>query len=333
MLTPPDGLSTETMVHVLHQQWGLEVSSIEYRAVGFGSHHWQVVDSADTARFVTVDELSTKRLSLSDDDDHGFDRLYAALATASDLRRWGATFVVAPLPTLEGQPVVRLDAAFGIALYPMVEGRSYTFHDTPPVTHRSELLQLMTALHEVPLSAVPRAQFDDFVVPRRDVLELMMMRLDDPVDLDDAGPFTAKMQAVLTANSTIIRRSLERYDHLVEQARRQPIGHVLTHGEPHPGNTLQASSGMMLIDWDTALVAPPERDLWSLASGDVGEFDDYTAASGNTPRPLMMDLYRIRWDLADLAAYASRFVAAHVGNEDDEQSWRNVLELIARLES
>ena len=31
----------------------------------------------------------------------------------------------------------------------------------------------------------------------------------------------------------------------------------------------------MLVDWDTALVAPPERDLWSLAAEDPSIIDQY----------------------------------------------------------
>ncbi len=38
---------------------------------------------------------------------------------------------------------------------------------------------------------------------------------------------------------------------------------LLTHGEPHPGNAMLAADGWRLVDWDTALVAPLERDLWA----------------------------------------------------------------------
>ncbi len=34
---------------------------------------------------------------------------------------------------------------------------------------------------------------------------------------------------------------------------------VLTHGEPHPGNTLMTNGGWVVVDWDTTLIA--ERDL------------------------------------------------------------------------
>ena len=33
----------------------------------------------------------------------------------------------------------------------------------------------------------------------------------------------------------------------------------------------------LLIDWDTALVAPPERDLWDLDPGDGGTAEDGAA--------------------------------------------------------
>ena len=53
------------------------------------------------------------------------------------------------------------------------------------------------------------------------------------------------------------------------------------------------------IDWDTALMAPPERDLWMLETGDGDATDAYTAATGTAIIPAMLDLFRIRWDLSD----------------------------------
>jgi spectinomycin phosphotransferase len=48
------------------------------------------------------------------------------------------------------------------------------------------------------------------------------------------------------------------------------VGPVLTHGEPHPANLLSAGGSLLLIDWDTVGLAPPERDL-SLIIGEAGE--------------------------------------------------------------
>ncbi|MPZ79263.1 MAG: phosphotransferase [Actinophytocola sp.] len=40
------------------------------------------------------------------------------------------------------------------------------------------------------------------------------------------------------------------------------------HGEPHRGNTITTPNGVVLIDWDTTLIAAPERDLWALVGED-----------------------------------------------------------------
>lgn len=83
---------------------------------------------------------------------------------------------------------------------------------------------------------------------------------------------------VVRQNAAPIRRLLDRYDRLVMQARATLARMVLTHGELHPGHTMLTADGSWLfIGWDTALVAPPERDLWSLDPGDWTVLDAYAA--------------------------------------------------------
>ena len=52
-------------------------------------------------------------------------------------------------------------------------------------------------------------------------------------------------------------RLFEHYDRLVAGVAGRPERMVLTHGEPHPANTLKTSEGWMLVDWDTTLTAAP----------------------------------------------------------------------------
>jgi spectinomycin phosphotransferase/16S rRNA (guanine(1405)-N(7))-methyltransferase len=40
VLTPPDGLDDEVLMTALRRCWGLNVTSLSYLAVGWGSHHW-----------------------------------------------------------------------------------------------------------------------------------------------------------------------------------------------------------------------------------------------------------------------------------------------------
>jgi aminoglycoside phosphotransferase (APT) family kinase protein len=105
---------------------------------------------------------------------------------------------------------------------------------------------------------------------------------------------------------------------------------VVTHGEPHPGNMMLTRAGWRLIDWDTVLVAQPERDLWSLDPGDGSLLAAYAAATGVTPRPELLEMYRVLWDLKDIAVDLSRFRRPHAGDDDDVRSWGGLKALVER---
>jgi spectinomycin phosphotransferase/16S rRNA (guanine(1405)-N(7))-methyltransferase len=169
---------------------------------------------------------------------------------------------------------------------------------------------------------------EDFAVPHRDELEAAC----DPTSKAGAsGPYARSVALLVRQNAAPIQRLLARYDDLVRQARSQPARAVLTHGEPHPGNTMLVAGGWVLMDWDTALVAPPERDLWSLDPGDGSILNAYASATGVIPRPALLDLYRLRWDIADIAVDVSRFRRPHPGSIDDDQSWQLLSSLIKRV--
>ena len=330
MLTPPDGLSEELLGAALDRNWRVAASSMAYRPVGFGSHHWEVADSGGTRWFVTADELHNKRVWLTESLDTAFGRLRAALAAATDLRASGLSFVVAPVPAADGEPLVRAGEEFGVAVYPFVTGRSFAWGEFSSPAHRDGVLDLLIAVHTAPPSARLRAMTDDYAIPHRDELEAA---IDAAVPQGDPepGPFTRPVALLLAARQAPIRRLLARYDDLAEQAGSQPVRVVLTHGEPHPGNTMLTSDGWRLIDWDTVLVAPPERDLWSLDPGDGSVLARYGEATGVRPLSPVLEFYRIRWDLADLAVDVSRFRRPHLGTADDEASWELLRSLVERV--
>ena len=330
MLTPPDGLSEGMLTSALARGWGTDMSSMAYRAVGFGSHHWEAVDAAGARWFVTVDELETKQRSLGEPLAAAFGRLRASLSAARDLRDCGAGFVVAPVPARDGEPLVRLSDRLTVALYPFVDGRSFTWGEFNSPAQRRGMLDLIVAVHAAPAAARRHAGQDDFAILHRDELELALDSGRDAADVPDCGPYAWPTARLLAEHAVGVRRTLARYDELAAAARSGTVRPVLTHGEPHPGNTMLTADGWVLIDWDTVLVAPPERDLWSLDPGDGSVLRRYAEATGVTPRPAMLELYRIGWDLADIAITVSRFRRPHPGNEDDEKSWRGLPPLIAQ---
>jgi hypothetical protein len=96
-----------------------------------------VVDAGGERWFLTVDELETKRHSVGDPLDAVFLRLRASLAVPGCLRDHGLRFAVAPVSTLDGEPLALIADRFGVALYPFVAGRSFGWGEFSGPEHHS----------------------------------------------------------------------------------------------------------------------------------------------------------------------------------------------------
>lgn len=296
----PAGVSDGQVAAAVAGGWGLDVRSVAYRPVGFGSYHWAV--DAGRPLFVTVD-------ACHDDPAAGLGRLRRAFDTALALHRdAGLEFVVAPLPAGTGQTVLPLGARHSVAVFPQVAGVAGEFG-----AHRDEdapaVLELLVRLHAARVDA-PRAAL---VLPGREHLRDALGAVDRPWT---GGPYTEPLRALLAERAGRIRTLLGEFDRLVEEVPGNDW--VVTHGEPHPGNVLHGPDGPRLIDWDTVRLAPPERDLWLLPDALHAE---YTRRTGRPVSAAALALYRLWWELADIAVYVTDLRRAHESTEDTAASW------------
>lgn len=320
MFTPPEDLPS--LGAGLEAGWSLRAATLEYRPVGFGSHHWELVDTAGVRWFITVDDLRTRRFHPGEPLTACYDRLRASLGAAQALQAGGCGFVVAPRSDHNGEPLVRLGDSFTMSVYPFITGESFGWGDHTPSVRRATL-DLVVGVHTAPPSARGGARPDDYVIQSR---ERLTAGPGDP----GAGPFARPAGELLKTHDLGVRRALRRYDDLVAAVHDDPPAQVLTHGEPHPGNVMRTGDGWLLIDWDTALLAPPERDLWDLDPGDGTVHAAYTKVTGTALRPALLELYRLRWDLTDIAVGLARFSEPHGDTADDRETWTILGELIPK---
>ena len=248
------------------------------------------------------------------------------LSVPEDLdERAGLDFVLAPLPLAGGEPAARLGERFSAAVYPFVQGESFGWGEWVP-GQRARMAEMLAAVHMAPPEARRYALAEEFAIPFRDELEAGCSGR----AIRDCGPYALPLARLLAEHAAAIRRLLHRYDGLVATARALPARNVLTHGEPHPGNTMLTADGWRLIDWDTVLIAPPERDLWSLDPGDGSILAAYAATAGVTPEPALLELYRLGWDIKDMAVDAARLLGPHTGTADDDKTWKLLSSMIRR---
>ena len=326
MKTRPDDLEDATIVECLHSAHRLDVESVTYRAVGFGSHHWLANGRDDTLWFVTVDDLHAKRREAADTTDAAFKRLAAAFATAHVLQTDAKLeFVVGPIGAADGTVLQRLTDRYSLVVHPFLAGTAageagkYDAADGP-----RSILALLVDLHGATAVAAHHAPTDDFVVPAARV-SFTLADLDGPWR---TGPYAEPARELLVAQADGVRRLVDHYDDLVEAVAPKVARRVITHGEPHAGNVMLTASGPRLVDWDTALFAQPERDLWELAAEDDSVVAAYVAATGVEIDDQALDLYRLWYDLAEIGGYLSLFRESHAETADTAESWLNLVEFL-----
>jgi spectinomycin phosphotransferase len=313
---PPEELETKALIDCLADGWGLDVDVLQYAALGGGSYHWVIEDLEGTRAFVTADDLDRKAW-LGDTRELAFDGLRRAFATAVALRDAGLGFVVAPTLTRGGETLCRIGPHHTVALFPFVAGQPGTFGQYE-TTERTALLTMLGDLHRATPAVDSVARSIDLDLPGRRRLEIALRELDRRWT---GGPLAEPARQALARQASYVAELLAFGDRLAAEVAKGSTKWVVTHGEPHGGNVMRAGQSHALVDWDTVALAPPERDLWMLVGDDGEEATLYTDATGHELDELAVTFFRLRWDLADIAAFTDELRSPHDRNADTEKAY------------
>jgi spectinomycin phosphotransferase len=245
VLEKPD-LPDETLATALGSDYGLRVVGIAFLPLGADWHTavYRVVADDGRAYFLKL------RSGTVDDTGVVVSRL---------LHDQGVAQVIPPLRTGEGRLWTRVDR-FALTLYPFVEGDDgYT-----RALSGSQWRQLGGALRGIHATRLPeliaaRIPRDTFAPTWRDALRRSQERAESE---SFADPAAAELAALLRAERERIRELIRRTDELAGALSAAPPTVVLCHGDWHPGNALLGADGALrVVDWDTLVFAPRERDL------------------------------------------------------------------------
>lgn len=270
--------------------------------------------------FATVDDLAAKQATAHDTTSAAFGRLAVAFRTALALRtQAGLSFVVAPIPAAYGEVVTRLSDRYSLVVHPYLAGKDAG--EDGEFTSDDDRRAVVDMLVKVHTAQVGHPRPDDFVVPKLDAARTMMAATHEQLR---TGPYARPAQDLLRANASDLGALIGAYQDLARRVAARPERMVITHGEPHASNVILTSDGPALVDWDTALLAPPERDLWHVAGTDPSLLDRPAAATGAEIDKEALTLYRLWFDLAEIGEYLTLFRSPHVDTADTSESWKNL---------
>ena len=244
MLHKPD-LPDETLTTALRAAYGLGVAKIAFLSLGadWNVAVYRVVADDGRAYFLKL------RSGAFDDTGVVVPRLLHDQAMAQ---------VIPPIPTGNGELLTRVDR-LALTLYPFVEGDdAYTRALSEPQWR--QLGEALRCIHatRLPESIAGRIPRDTFAPTWREALSRYLERAESE---SFAEPDAAELAALLRAERGRIRELIRRTDELAALSAAPPPV-TLCHGDWHPGNALLGADGSLhVVDWDTLVFAPRERDL------------------------------------------------------------------------
>lgn len=295
--------------------WGLKLVELRYLPEGGGAYHWAGCTRAGSRWFVTIDDLDTKPW-LGGDRDSVFNGLVACYRAAMDLRVSGSSFVVAPEATSSGAAAERVDERHSVCVFEYVDGEHGQWGQALSPGALNGLVAMLAQLH---LSVVtPRGLARrGLEVPGRHGLEAALTELGH---VWDGGPLSELARRELTLHAEVVQDWFTDLDRSATVLAEHAAATVLTHGEPHPGNLIHTRAGMVLVDWDTVALAPPERDLWMIATTGDDALTDYRMLTGITPSDAAISAYRLLWALSDVAAFIIQLRREHRHDADAQKA-------------
>jgi spectinomycin phosphotransferase len=317
MKEAPPGFPEHRLAEVLQDSWQISASTLEYLPVGFGAHHWRASTRDQEAFFLALHDLG----SGSADQFH---RLRQPLETAAWLQRTiPLEFVVGPLADVVGNRVRRFSNTFALVVYPLLNCRPVATPD------RDELGRFLDRLHAItPRLPTSLLGTEDFRIPWRAQLESVLLDLDSRWD---SGPYGEAARDRLRLHSSSIRALLAFYDRAATEALALRQEWVISHGEPYGPNLVETDTGrLLLVDWDSALLAPRERDLWEMPCPGMA-LSTYQTQNGAALSEDRLQLYRAWYHLAETAIYTHDFRAPHRGDLNDATRWENFIRYLPSL--
>jgi Ser/Thr protein kinase RdoA (MazF antagonist) len=328
MRTEPD-LSRSRLTERLGDRYRLDVADLTF--VPYGLDSWSYVATChDGSRaFVKLSRHATLTTGAASEIP-----LLVALAT-------GLVPVPRPIADRDGGFVNAVDG-YDIQVLEYLAGRSLEAEIIWPDDLYARVAQTVAAIHASTSIVRPLVErVEDYDLPFVPHLDALLALLEAGGALPAADEVTlARLREVVVPRARELRAAISRLERLRDLAIARDSDQVLCHTDLWGSNLLLSEDGELhVLDWDGALIGPPEHDLFMFAgttffpAGRFGWFlDRYEAAF----RRVRLDAQRFgfyfyRRNLEDFSGFVGWIADGHREAMDPAAVLGIVTDLLAEL--
>lgn len=240
----------------------------------------------------------------------------------------GMKQVIAPLSTQSGELWATLDD-YKVMVSPFVEGHNgfdKPLSDSLWVEFGRALKGLHTA--KIPKGIMERIPRETFSPQWRELVRDFQARAERETFNE---PFAAGLATLLRSKRDVVSDLIRRAEKLAEVMKTQSLDTIVCHADIHVWNLLiTADNRLYIVDWDTLIRAPKERDLMFIGAGMGGRADGQEAelfydGYGQTHvDPAALAYYRFERIVQDISAYCEQLLLTDEGGDDRAEGLRQI---------
>jgi spectinomycin phosphotransferase len=239
-------LPDSQLIAALAQHYGLTVTNLQFLPIGYDARSflYQATTANNQAYFLKLRSVPVP---------------LPTLLIPQRLIQHGFPNFIAPVKTLTGDLTCNIDP-YTLILYPFIHGHDAMqigltpaqwtqFGATLAAVHNSDLAQHFPEL--------PTESFSFPTAPR------LLSVLAAAQETNFQSPASQELASFIAQQTPLLQQMLARAQALGHQLQSQPFNFVLCHTDCHTANILISDSGnLYLVDWDSPMLAPRERDLF-----------------------------------------------------------------------
>jgi spectinomycin phosphotransferase len=258
----------------------------------------------------------------------------------------GIQQVIAPMKTIQGHTVQQVEDSH-LMVFPFMDGKNGFDCE---LTHFQwvTLGETLKKIHSIMISPETRELIrrEDYSPQWRNTVRSLYSQIAGKVI---SGEIASKMVQFLIDHKATILKLVEQAEQLGQEVQKQSPPSVLCHSDIHAGNVMISETGeIYLVDWDSPILAPKERDLMFIGGGVAGvwnrPFEEELFYQGYGPTNVnstALAYYRYERIITDIVEYTQELVFGNSENPAKESMYRhftnifepgNVLEIAFKTE-